>query len=243
MHTAVTTGRRDSSGALFDTTTASRAGAAATTTPRRFSRGSWPIPSPGLSTARDVRGRFAVHAGAWASLVVFASAAHAEVPEATTTTAEARAVTAEPSELGTDHGLSARALAGAVAVPGLGGSPLWGGGLAFEQDVAHGAIAIEVAVEAMWSADGGAALAELVVEKPIELGETVGLYVGGGPTAVLHVFGERVVPGWGGLALVGVEVVVIDDWEVFVELDAAALFADARIALEADVGTGVMLRF
>lgn len=149
---------------------------------------------------------------------------------------------AEPSEAETDNGLSARVLAGATAVDH--GQPLFGLGVAYERDVAHGLLAVEVALEGLTSADASAVLVELVLEKPIELSDGVGLYFGGGPTLAWHIpaASHRTQVGWGGLALIGTEFALGGGFEVFVELDVALLLLDEP-ELEADVGTGVMYRF
>ena len=149
---------------------------------------------------------------------------------------------AEPSEAETDNGISARVLAGATAVDH--GQALFGLGVAYERDVAHGLLAVEVALEGLTSADASAVLVELVLEKPIELSDGVGLYFGGGPTLAWHIpaASHRPQMGWGGLALIGTEFEIGGGFEVFVELDVALLLLDDP-ELEADVGTGVMYRF
>jgi len=149
---------------------------------------------------------------------------------------------AEPSEAETDNGISARVLAGATAVDH--GQALFGLGVAYERDVAHGLLAVEVALEGLTSADASAVLLELVLEKPIELTDSIGLYFGGGPTLAWHipVATHRTQMGWGGLALIGTEFEIGGGFEVFVELDVALILLDEP-ELEADVGTGVMYRF
>lgn len=149
---------------------------------------------------------------------------------------------AEPSEAETDNGISARILAGATAVDH--GQALFGLGVAYERDIAHGLLAIELAVEGLTSADASAVLLELVLEKPIELSDNVGLYFGGGPTLAWHipVASHRTQMGWGGLALIGTEYALGGGFEVFAELDLALILLDEP-ELEADVGTGVMYRF
>lgn len=141
-----------------------------------------------------------------------------------------------------DNGVSARVLFGGVHAGG-DELPLVGVGVAYERDFFDQLIAVELALEGLTSPRAQALLAEIVVEKPIELGESFGVYLGFGPTAGLHVEGAKTDFAVGGLALFGGEVVVSGGLELFVELDSAVLFVDGAPVLEADVGTGVLYRF
>ncbi len=141
-----------------------------------------------------------------------------------------------------EHGVSARLLFGGVSVPDEGDFPLVGVGVAYERDFFENLIAVEFALEGLVSPVAQAVLCEVVIEKPIEVKDGVGVYLGGGPTIALHIVDGKPVPGAGGLALFGVEAVVTGGLEVFVELDAAILLFDQPV-LEADVGTGVLYRF
>ena len=148
----------------------------------------------------------------------------------------------ETHEQHTDNGVSARLLVGRAVVADEH-VPLAGVGVAYERDFMHSLVAIEAAVEWLAEPDGSALFVELIVEKPIPVTDRSTLYVGGGPAFVEHLPAHHAAtPGVGALMLVGLETVVVDHWEVFVELDTAFVYADHPV-VETDVGAGVMWRF
>lgn len=147
----------------------------------------------------------------------------------------------EPGEVHTDNGVSVRLLAGTAELDHDG--EIFGAGIAYERDLFHGLIAVEVAAEVMVSGGDQILLLELVAEKPIALTDHATFYFGGGPTVLAHAFENgHTQPGWGGLALWGIEYDLGAGFEVFAELDTALFWVHAPV-LEADVGTGVMYRF
>lgn len=148
----------------------------------------------------------------------------------------------EPAERPeTQNGVSGRLLFGSVLISDEGALPLVGLGVAYEREL-FGLLALELALEGIASPKAQAVLFELVVEKPVELNDTFGVYFGGGPTVGLHVVDGKPLAGAGGLAMGGVEIFLAHGLEIFVELDAALLYFNEPI-LEADVGTGVLYRF
>ena len=147
----------------------------------------------------------------------------------------------EPGEVHTDNGVSARVLFGASALSHKG--TIVGGGVAYERDLFHGIIALELAGEFFVDGADHVFMFESIVEKPVALTDDITLYFGGGPALVAHIRETgRVAPGWGGLALWGFEYDLGAGFEVFAELDTALLWVEEPV-LEADVGTGVMYRF
>jgi hypothetical protein len=147
----------------------------------------------------------------------------------------------EPGEFHTDNGVSARVLFGASALSHKG--TIVGGGVAYERDLFHGIIALELAGEFFVDGADHVFMFEPIVEKPVALTDDITLYFGGGPALVAHVHETgRVAPGWGGLVLWGFEYDLGAGFEVFAELDTALLWVEEPV-LEADVGTGVMYRF
>ena len=147
----------------------------------------------------------------------------------------------EPGEVETDNGVSARIIGGVSALAEKG--IVAGVGVAYERDFFHGLLAAELAAEVLFHNGDSTWLLEAVVEKPVAINDTLTLYFGGGPTALVHTFENgRTVPGWGALALGGVEMEVGGGFEVFAETDLALIWIGAPV-LEVDVGTGVMYRF
>lgn len=162
------------------------------------------------------------------------------VAAALSSTARADESTPEAPAEEPENGISARLLGG-VADAG-DSQPLVGLGVAYERDFFDNLIAVEVALEGLATPESQVVVAELVLEKPIELNDDFGFYFGGGPTVGVEFVDGRITPGGGGLALVGVEWFIAGGLEVFVELDTAVLvFSEPDI--EADLGLGVLYRF
>ncbi len=141
-----------------------------------------------------------------------------------------------------ENGVSARVLFGGGHDDDEGSFLLAGVGVACERDFYDNLVAVEFALEGLSSPTVQTLVVEVVVEKPIELTETVGVYLGAGPTLGVHLRNGRPTPGAGGLAVFGVEAIVVGDLEVFAELDSAFFYFDG-VEFEADVGTGVLYRF
>lgn len=147
----------------------------------------------------------------------------------------------ESGEIETDNGVSARLLAGTAELDHDG--EIFGVGVAYERDLFHGLVAVEIAAEVLFSGADQILLIEAVVEKPIPITDEFTFYFGGGPTVLAHAFENgHTQPGWGGLVLWGVEYDLGAGFEVFAEVDTALFWIHAPV-LEADVGTGVMYRF
>lgn len=177
--------------------------------------------------------------------LVFAAVVAATAPVEAVPDEEAGALaerlSPEPGEVETDNGVSARLIGGVSALAEKG--IVAGAGVAYERDFFHGLLAVELAGEVLFHKGDSTWLLEAVVEKPVAINDTLTLYFGGGPTVLAHVFENgRTVPGWGGLALGGVEMEVGAGFEVFAETDLALIWIGAPV-LEVDVGTGVMYRF
>ena len=183
-----------------------------------------------------VEGAPAAHGGA---------AEHAEATAADDTahTLHEGAREEAPEHQFAENGVSGRVLAGAAGLENGSAGMIFGVGVAYEHDFADGAIAVEVASEGIVAPEGTAVLAEVIVEKPVELAEGIGLYFGAGPAATLHVGEGEAKFGPGGLGLFGIEVEVVEHFEVFAEFDSAVFLIDAIPEFEADIGTGVMYRF
>lgn len=149
---------------------------------------------------------------------------------------------AEAKEEATENGVSFRVLGGGANEPGVESNVIVGAGVAYERDFFDNLIAVELALEGLVSPDSQALVVEAVIEKPIELNDSLGLYVGAGPTVGLHLKDDRALPGAGGLALIGGEWFIAGGFEVFLELDTAFLYFD-RPVVEADLGLGALYRF
>ena len=176
---------------------------------------------------------------------VVATQASASPPPDDDAAARARALaerhSPEPGEIHTDNGISARVLAGTAELDHDG--EIFGFGVAYERDLFHGLVAVELAAEVMVSGGDQIVLLELALEKPVALSDHVTFYFGGGPTVLAHAFENgHTQPGWGGLVLWGIEYDLGAGFEVFAEVDTALFWVHAPV-LEADVGTGVMYRF
>ena len=141
-----------------------------------------------------------------------------------------------------ENGISVRLLSGFADEPGAEVNVIFGAGVAYERDFFDNLVAVEFALEALAEPDATNLVAELVVEKPIEINDSLGLYLGAGPSAGVHVKDARIIPGGGGLALIGGEWFIAGGFEIFLELDTAFLYFE-RPVVEADLGLGALYRF
>jgi hypothetical protein len=183
--------------------------------------------------------------GAWASDEAAASdeepaVATDEAPGAAYADRHGGASRAQKIE--TENAISGRLLGGVLNVDGRT-FQMWGAGLAFERIIGDGILAVEFAVEVLTSADATAFPIELVIEKPIELNESVELYFGAGPILVPHIVDGRFEMGAGAITVFGAEWEILGPLATFLELDTAVVFLDGRPILEADLGTGLIYRF
>jgi hypothetical protein len=137
-----------------------------------------------------------------------------------------------------DNGVSVRMLSGRTW-PEQESAPLVGVGAALEHEFFDGGLIIELAAEWLHEPARNAGLFELVAEHGFDVTEHTLIAVGAGPLFALALEED---PGWGGVAVVALETELAPRLELFVELDAAVVFAPSAV-FETDLGTGVLWKF